>query len=93
MVWDKRQGREKPEKIEQRKVKGPRTGVRTSGRTAACLSPICMGQAPRKKNTYKHIKREALSLSPPPPTTPHAGALLHSLLFFEDGFSCYLQIK
>ena len=67
MVGDKRQGREKPAKIEQRKVKGPRTGVRTSGRTAACLSPICMGQAPRKKNTYKHIKREALSLSP----TPH----------------------
>ena len=34
MMVGKRQGREKPAKIEQRKVKeGPRTGVRTSGRT------------------------------------------------------------
>ena len=34
MAVTKRQGREKPRKIEQGKVKeGPRTGVRTSGRT------------------------------------------------------------
>ena len=50
MVVAKRQGGEKPTKIEQRKVKGrskdgPRTGVRTSGRTALLASPICIGKA------------------------------------------------
>ena len=39
----------------------------------------------------------SLSLSitphPPNPHTPHAGALLYSLLFFKDGFSCYLLNK
>ena len=33
MAVAKRQGREKPMKIGQRKVRGPRTRVRTSGRT------------------------------------------------------------
>ena len=33
MVVAKRQGREKPAKIEQRKVRGPRAVVRTSGGT------------------------------------------------------------
>ena len=33
MAVAKRQGREKPAKIEQKKVRGPRTGVRTSGKT------------------------------------------------------------
>ena len=32
------------------------------------------------------------AMSPRPPQA-HAGALLHSLLFFEDGFSCYLLKK
>ena len=38
----------------------------------------------------------SLSLPPPTPPTPHtpyAGALLHSLLFFKDGFSFYLLNK
>ena len=33
MAVAKRPGRGKPRKIEQRKVRGPRTGVRTSGKT------------------------------------------------------------
>ena len=66
MAVAKRQGREKPMKIEQRKVRGrSRTGVRTSGRPALL----------------------------PATHTLHAGVLLHSLLFFKDGFSCYLLSK
>ena len=41
MAVAKRQGREKPEKIEQRKVQG----VRTSGRTALLAKPNLHGQA------------------------------------------------
>ena len=33
MAVAKRQRREKPAKIQQKKVQGPRTGVRTSGKT------------------------------------------------------------
>ena len=39
MAVAKRQERKKPAKIEQRKVKGPRTGVRTSGRMALLAKP------------------------------------------------------
>ena len=45
MAVAKRQERKKPAKIEQRKVKGPRTGVRTSGRMALLAGPVDIGQA------------------------------------------------
>ena len=48
----KRQGREKPAKIEKRKVR-QRTGVRTSGRTALLLGPVYIGQAQGREKTYK----------------------------------------
>ena len=80
MAVAKRQGREKPLKIEQRKVK-----ERSEKRE-------------RERERERHIKGgpsfayvRFLSLHPPP--APCAGALLHSLLFFQDGFSCYLLNK
>ena len=55
MAVAKRQGREKPTKIEQRKVKGRsedlRTGMRTSGRTALLTKPNLHRAGPgRRKN-------------------------------------------
>ena len=74
MVVPKRQGREKPTNIEQRKVKGgPRTGVRTSGKTALLTKPNLHRAGPGgRKKTYKKRSQRAgghsLSL-------PHARAL------------------
>ena len=50
MAVVKRQRREKPSKIEQRKVRGPQVK-----QTALLASPIYIGQAQReeKKKTYK----------------------------------------
>ena len=110
MAVPKRQGREKPAKIEQRKVKErSEDGVRTSGRTALLAEPNLHRAGPGGR---KHIKGGAkcslalslprvyplslslsLSLFPPNPHPAHAGPLLHSLLFFEDGFSYYLLNK
>ena len=52
MVVTKRQGREKPMKIEQRKVCGPQVKE-----TALLASPIYIGQAQGEEK--KHIKRGA----------------------------------
>ena len=63
MAVAKRQGREKPVKIEQRTVRGdcPRTGVRTSGRTEFLTKPNLhrAGLGEEKK----HIKRGTKGLS------------------------------
>ena len=105
MAVAKRQGREKPDKIEQRKVKGrskdgPRTGVRTSGRTALLASPICIGQVRgEEKNIKGGAKALSFSLSLPlspllwhaPPLSSHLWVGMPS--HFEDGFSCYLLNK
>ena len=61
----KRQGREKPMKIEQRKVKGrSRTRVRTSGRTALLVKPNLHKAGPggRKKHIKRGAKGRSLSL-------------------------------
>ena len=69
MVVAKRQGREKPSNKEQRKVRGrskggPRTGVRTSGRTALLTKPNFHWAGLRgRKKTYKKRSQRALSLS------------------------------
>ena len=92
MAVAKRQEREKPVKIEGRSKKGPRTGMRTSGRKALLAEPNLHRAGPGGR---KHIKGGAtcsLVLSAPHPT-PRNGTLLHSLLFFENGFSCYLLNK
>ena len=95
MAVAKRQGREKPTKIEQRKVKGrSRTRVRTSGRTALLTKPNLHGAGPGGRK--KHIERGAkgLSLSP-----LRSWALFSSHLWIdvpshlEDGFSCFLLNK
>ena len=66
MAVAKRQGREKPVKIEQKKVRGPRTGVRTSGETKSTPDWPNLHRAGPGRN--KHINRGAkasfLSLSP-----------------------------
>ena len=64
MAVAKRQGREKPAKTEQRKVKGrSRTRVRTSGRTALLTKPNLHGAGPGGRK--KHIKRGDKGLSLP----------------------------
>ena len=58
-----------------------------SGRTALLAKPNLHRAGPGgKKHIKGGAKHSSLSLSP-------AGVLLHSLLFFEDGFSCYLLNK
>jgi len=77
--------------------------VRTSGRTALLAKPNLHRTGPGER---KHIKEGAkyslalslnhvctLSLSLPTPHHAHAGALLHSFLFFEDRFFYYLLSK
>ena len=68
MAVAKRQGREKPTKIEQRKVKGRsedlRTGMRTSGRTALLTKPNLHRAGPGgRKNIKRGTKGLSLSLS------------------------------
>ena len=63
MAVAKRQGREKPTKIEQRKVQGPRTGVRTSGRTALLTKPNLHRAGPGGRKKHKKRSQRALSLS------------------------------
>ena len=48
MAVAKRQAREKPVKIEQRKVGGPEWGLQVEQHSR--LSPICMGQAQGEEN-------------------------------------------
>ena len=56
MAVTKRQGREKPAKIEQRKVRGPEWEPQVE-QTALLANPVHIGQAPGEEK--KHIKREA----------------------------------
>ena len=69
MVVAKRQGREKPVKIEQRKIKkGLRTRVRTSGRKALLAEPNLPSAGPggrekQNKTKHTHIKRGAKGFS------------------------------
>ena len=67
MAVAKRQGREKPTKIEQRKVKGRsedlRTGMRTSGRTALLTKPNLHRAGPGGRKKHKKGSQRALSLS------------------------------
>ena len=94
MAVAKRPGREKPEKIGQRK-EGPRTRERTSGKTNN--TPGWPNLHKTGPGTEKHKRREvkalfALSL-------PRDGALFSSPLWvdvpsrLEDGFSCYYLNK
>ena len=83
MAVAKRQGREKPTKIEQRKVKGRsedlRTGMRTSGRTALLTKSNLHRAGPggRKKQIKRGAKGRSLSLSLSP---ARWGALLFASL-------------
>ena len=91
MAVAKRQGREKPAKIDQRKV---RTGVRTSGKTHNTPGwPSLHRTGPgRDKHINRGAKASSLFLL-------RAGALFSSCLWIdvpsrlEDGFSCYLLNK
>jgi len=69
MAVAKRQGREKPAKIEQRKVKGrseDRSEDFRQNKQHTWLSPICIGQAQVEEKTYKRRSQSAFSrtLSP-----------------------------
>ena len=64
MVVAKRQGREKPEKIEQRKVRGQEYGPQVE-QTALLAGPVYTGQARGRRNIWKDGPRgRGLSLSP-----------------------------
>ena len=80
--------------------------MRTSGGTALLAEPNLHRAGPGGRKQIKGGAKCSLTLSPlrvyafslslslsPRPPQAHAGALLHSLLFFEDGFSCYLLKK
>ena len=96
MAVAKRQGREKPAKTEQRKVKGrSRTRVRTSGRKALLTKPNLHRAGPEgRKNIKRGAKGLSLSVS-----LLCTGALFSSCLWIDmpsslkDGFSCYLLNK
>ena len=64
MVATKRQGREKPAKIEgQRKVRGPESGPQVE-QTALLASPIYIGQAQGEEKTYTKRSQRARGLLP-----------------------------
>ena len=66
MVVDKRQGREKPVEIEQRKVRGLEGGPKVE-QTALLAGPIYIGQAQGEGKTYKKRRPKGQgSLSPSP---------------------------
>ena len=58
MVVDKRQRREKPMEIEQRKVQGLEGGPQVE-QTALLAGPIYIGQAQREEKTYKKRSQRA----------------------------------
>ena len=78
MAAAKRQGREKPAKIEQRKVRGPERGPQVE-QTALLASPIYIGQA---KGEKKHIKRGAKALGVPL-SLSLSDSLLHAFFFIS----------
>ena len=107
MAVAKRQGREKPVKIEQRKVKGRSEDQSEDFRQDkqhSWLSPICIGQAQVGEQTYKRRSQSPFSLFLSPSLTLSPSPMQSSTLFssslwvgmpscFEDGFSCYLLNK
>ena len=97
MAVAKRQGKEKPTKIEQRKVWGPEWGPQV-GQTALLAGPIYVGQAQGEEKTHKKRSQRARgSLS-----LPHMHTLsLSPLCIFwvsmpshlKDVFSFIFEIK
>ena len=63
MGMAKRQGREKPAKIEQRKLRGPEWGPQIE-LTALLSTPIYLAQAQGEEKTYKKTRQRAGGLSP-----------------------------
>ena len=63
MVVAKRQGREKPSKIKQRKVRGLEWGPQVEQTTLLAI-PIYIGQARGEEKTYKKRSHRAGGLSP-----------------------------
>ena len=91
MAVAKRQGREKPAKIEQTKVRGPEWGPQVE-QIVLLASPIyieqAQGEEKKKKNIYIY-KEEPKGRG----SLPHTGALFSLCLWvdmpshLEDGFS------
>ena len=87
MAVAKRQGREKPAKIEQRKVRGPEFGLQVE-QTARLASPIYIGQ-PQGEGKKLTKKRSQSLLSLPRPGVITLRIWVDMPLRLEDGFSCY----
>ena len=81
MVVAKRERREKPTEIEERKVRGPETDPQVK-QTALLASPIYTGQAQGEEKTYKKRSQRARFLSP---TCSHAPPLSSLCIF---GLAC-----
>ena len=100
MAVAKRQGREKPAKTEQRKVRGLGSGPQVE-QTALLASPVYTGQAQGEEKTYKKRSQRAgglslsfsLSHSYSPQRPEHAGTHSSFCLWvgmpsgLQDGFS------
>ena len=100
MVVANRPGREKPTKIEQRKVRGQEREPQVK-QIALLAGPVYMGQAQRQKNIKRRAKASSISFSLSlflslslSLSLPRTGALFSSRLWvnmpsrLEDGFSC-----
>ena len=91
MTVAKRQGREKPVKIEQRKVKGRSKDWSEDlrkNKQHSWLSPICIRQAQGEEKTYKRRSHNALSLSV---SRVHGLSLSHSL-FLPCAYAFFLSL-
>ena len=92
MVVAKRQGREKPPKIEQRKVQGRSEDQsedfrqKKQNKQHSWLSPICIGQAQVEEKTYKRRSQSAFSQTLSP-------ARLHSFLSLSLSLTLLLSSK
>ena len=86
MAVAKRQGRENPKKIKQRKVRGLEWGPQVE-QTALLASPIYIGQAQGEEETYKKRSQRAVGLSPARTRT----LSLSSLRIFWVGMPSHLE--
>ena len=94
MAVAKRQGREKPVKIEERKVKGrskDRIKDLRKNKQHSWLSPICIGQAQVEEKTYKRRSQSAFSRTLSPACV--RSFLYLSLTLSSLSPSCYLLNK
>ena len=92
MAEAKSRGREKPAKIEQRKVKGRSEDHQSEdlryNKQHSWLSPICIGQAQGEEKTYKRRSQSTFSLSLPLVRALFLSLSLSSVRWHTPPLSC-----